>query len=213
MKPQALALLLLAVVLARAEDKPPPPAPDAAILAAIDKGRAAVAAGKAQDAVAHLHEAIRLIQETAIKGLAAFLPKRDKPWTMGEIDTSTGTWGTGKDAFQWAHTSRAYELEEQHVTVTISTSPQLIEAQRAGLEMLRNPQMRAMLQSDENRELEVVEADGWLGMVTTDAGGGSSVLAMHKKVMVSIDLAQGDAALAKEFWEAIDRKGLGEAVK
>ncbi|MGQ0613245.1 MAG: hypothetical protein ACT4PV_05850 [Planctomycetaceae bacterium] len=211
MNPKAALILLLPIAFAQGEEKPPPPA-DAALLAQVDKARAAIVAGKQQDAVPYLQEAIRFIQEAALKGITAFLPKRDKPWVMGEIESNTGTWGSGKEAYQWSQTSRTYERDEQRVVVTISTSPQLIEAQRAGLEMFRNPQMRAMLQQDEERTVEFIDADGWFGMLTTEREGGSSMIVLHKKVMVNLELATGSATLAREFWESIDRRGLAAAV-
>ncbi len=211
MNAKSALLLILPFTLAHGEEKPPPPA-DAPLIAQIDKARAAVVAGKPQDAVPHLQEAIRIIQEAALKGISAFLPRREKPWVVGEIESNSGTWGSGKEALQWSQTSRAYERDGLRVQVTISTSPQMIEAQRAGLEMLRNPQMRAMLQQDEDREVEFVDADGWFGMLTTEKEGGSSMVVLHKKVMVNVEFSPGNAMLAMEFWESIDRKGLAAAV-
>ncbi len=209
----ALLALPLLLVLALAGD---PPADGEAVLAAIDKGREAFKAGRDQEAIEQLQKAIGLIQAKAIKGLSAFLPARDeKEWDLGEIDTQTGNWGSGEQSFQWSQVQRSYTKkgaeEGTEVCVMISNSPQLIEAQRGMVVMLKDPAMRAMMAQGEQK-VDFIEEGDWLGMVTTE-NENCSALVFHTKIMVQIQVNRGDADLAKAFWKAMDRDGLAAATK
>jgi len=211
-------VLLLPFAFVLAGD-PPEGGDDAAVLAAIDKGRAAFVAGKHQEAVDLLQKAIGLIQEKALAGLASFLPGRDPAqWEMGEVDSVSGSWGAGKNAFQWTQVTRTYDRKGSEdglsVTVMISNSPQLVEAQRGMIEMLKNPAMRAMMtQGQEGQKIDLVEEGDWVGMLTTEAEGDASLQMFHKKITVQITVSPNDADVAKEFWKAIDRTKLAEAAK
>ena len=192
------------------------PTPEEAILSAIDKGREAFRGGKDQEAIESLQKAIGLIQKKGMKNLATFLPARDeKTWDMGEVDTQTGNWGSGEQSFQWSQVSRRYTKKGDEsgadVNVMISNSPQLIEAQRGMVQMLKDPAMRAMMQQGEQR-IEFIEEGGWLGMITTE-GEGCNAMIFHTKIMVQIQVSQGNADLAKDFWKVIDKDGLAAAQK
>ncbi len=206
--------LLFALVLAG----DPPAEGDPAIVAAIDKGREAFKAGKDQEAIENLQKAIGLIQAKAMKGLAAFLPSRDETqWEMGEVESQSGNWGSGETAFTWSQVSRRYTKKGgdggPEVNVMISNSPQLIEAQRGMVQMFKDPAMRAMMaQNQDGQKMDFIEEGGWLGMITTQKDS-CSVQVFHTKVMVQIEVTNGDDKLAKEFWAAIDRDGLGAASK
>ena len=211
-------VLLLPLALVLAGD-PPAAGDDAAVLASIDKGRAAFVAGNHQQAIEHLQAAIGLIQERALAGLASFLPARNPAqWEMGEVDSVSGNWGAGKSAFQWTQVTRTYDRKGAEdgpsVTVMISNSPQLIEAQRGMVEMLKNPDMRRMMtQAQEGQKIDVIEEGEWIGMITTEAEGDTDLQMFHKKVMVQISVSPNDEKLAREFWAAVDRAGLAAAVK
>jgi len=202
--------LLLAPILGQGDDS--------AVLAAIDKGREAVKSGKAQEAVEHLQRAIGLLQAMATKGLASFLPTRDeKVWEMGEVESQNGNWGAGEQAFQWSQVTRRYTKKETEggpeVTVMISNSPQIIQAQRASFEMFKDPAMRAMMnRANPDQKVEMIEEGEWLGILTTEKES-STALVLHKTVMVQIDVQQGDDKLAKEFWAAIPKAGLAAGTK
>jgi len=202
--------LLLAAVLAG------DPAED--VLAAIDKGREAFNAGKDQEAIEQLQKAIGLIQAKALKGLEAFLPTRDeREWEMGEIDSQSGNWGSGETAFVWSQVQRRYTKKGSddgpEVTVMITSWPQMIEGQRAMVQMYKDPAMRALLAQDPNApKMEFIEKDGWVAMVTKQEQD-CNVVAFHEKIMVQVQVNKPDDAIAKEFWGAMDAKGLGEATK
>jgi hypothetical protein len=205
----ALPLLFAPALAGDAED-------EAAVLAAIDKGREAFQAGKPQEAIESLQKAIGLIQAKAMRNLATFLPARDdKEWEMGEVDTQQGNWGSGEQSFQWTQVSRRYTKkgaeDGPEVNVMISNSPQIIEAQRAMLQMFKDPAMRAMMnQGNEGGKVDVIEDGEWLGMITVEEKRCSANI-VHKKVMVQIEAERGDEKLVKEFWAAVDKKGLAEA--
>lgn len=205
----ALPLLFGPAIAGDAED-------EAAVLAAIDKGREAFKAGKPQEAIESLQKAIGLIQAKAMKNLATFLPARDeKEWEMGEVDTQQGNWGSGEQSFQWTQVSRRYTKkgaeDGPEVNVMISNSPQIIEAQRAMLQMFKDPAMRAMMgQGNEGQKVDVIEDGEWLGMITVEKERCSANI-VHKKVMVQIEAERGDEKLVKEFWAAVDKAGLAEA--
>jgi hypothetical protein len=189
------------------------------ILAAIDQGREAFQAGKDQEAIAKLQKAIGLIQARAIQALGKFLPARDAAqWDAGEVESQAGNWGSGETAFQWSQVTRSYTKkgvdDGPQVSVMISNSPGMIEAQGAILQMLKDPAMRAMItQAQEGQKVEVVEDGAWLGMITTSEHT-CTLLAMHGKVMVQVEVRPGgDDKLAKEFWGALDRAGLAAATK
>jgi hypothetical protein len=205
----ALPLLL---VFALAGD---PPA-DEAVVAAIDKGREAFKAGRDQEAIEQLQKAIGLIQAKAMKGLEAFLPTRDaEKWEAGEIDSQSGNWGSGETAFTWSQVQRRYTKkgveDGPEVTVMITSWPQMIEGQRAMMQMYKDPAMRAMIGQDPNGpKMELIEKDGWVGMITTQ-NDDCSIVTLHEKIMVQVQVNKAETDIAKEFWDAMDRKGLGEA--
>lgn len=213
-----LTLFALPLLLALAVAGDPPAEGDEAVLAAIDKGREAFKAGRDQEAIENLQKAIGLIQAKAMKGLAAFLPSRDEAqWEMGEIDSQSGNWGSGETAFTWSQVQRRYTRrgvdDGPEVTVMISNSPQLIEAQRGMVQMLKDPAMRAMMaQAQGGQKIDFVEEGGWLGMITTE-NDRCNAMVFHAKVMVQVQVNRGDDKLAKEFWAAIDRDGLGGVSK
>ena len=212
-----LVLVSLPLLLALVVAGDPPPEGEAAILESIDKGRDAFKAGKHQDAIESLQKAIGLIQAIASKGLAAFLPTRDaEQWETGEVETQNGNWGSGESSFQWTQVSRRYtkkgEDDGPEVNVMISNSPQLIEAQRGMVQMLKDPAMRAMMAQSQEGKLYFIEEGGWLGMITTQKDDCSAQI-FHTKVMVQIEVTNGDDKLAKEFWAAIDKDGLAGASK
>lgn len=195
---------------------PPAPAGEAEVLENIDKGREAFKAGKSHEAIDHLQKAISLIQKASMANLATFLPTRDeKVWEMGEIESTGGNWGTGEGSFQWTQVSRRYTKkgveDGPEVTVQISNWPQMIEAQRAAFEPLRDPATRAMMAKlQPDVKLDFIDKDGWIGTITTQKEDCAACVT-HTKVIVTINANKGDDKLVKEFWDAMDSKALGEA--
>jgi len=184
-----------------------------AVLVLIDKGKAEVQAGRAQHAITHLQQAIHLLQAATRKGLAAFLPAVPKGWKADEPDSQSGSFGSGKDTIQWSLVQRTYRQEngEDDYDVQLTDSPQLVEGQRAAIEMFKNPEMRKMMEASGDTKFEVIEADGWAGTITSPNDSDTNLLAIHGSVLVTI--SGKDMALVKALWEAMDRKGLAGAKK
>jgi hypothetical protein len=205
----SLPLLLAPAIAGVAED-------EALVLAAIDKGREAFKAGKPQEAIENLQKAIGLIQAKGMRSLATFLPARDeKEWELGEVDTQQGNWGSGEQSFQWTQATRRYVKKNAEdgpeISVMITNSPQMIEPQRAMLQMMRDPAMRAaMNQGKDAQKVDMIEEGEWLGMITTEQDR-TTALVLHKKAMVQIEVHRGGDKIAREFWAAIDRNGLAAA--
>jgi len=213
-----LMLLSLPLVVAAALAGDTADSTDAKVLAAIDQAREAYKAGKPHDAIDQLQKAIGLIQAEAMKGLATFLPNRDeKECELGEVESQNGNWGSGEQAFQWSQVQRRYTKkgvdDGPEVTVLISNSPQIIEGQRAVLQMFKDPAMRAMMnQGNEGQKIDTIEDGDWFGTLTTQKDS-CTALVLGPKIMVQIESNKGDDKLVKEFWAAIDKKGLAEATK
>jgi len=65
--------------------------------------------------------------------------------------------------------------------------------------------MRAMMaQNQDGQKLDFIEEGDWLGD-DHDQKDSCSAQVFHTKVMVQIDVNNGDDKLAKEFWAAIDK--------
>jgi len=213
-----LALSLVAVALlpaARAEDEDAPQDNATLILSAIDKGREAYRAGKAQESIRHLQKAIKLIQQTAVRGLASFLPDLGEGWTADEPNTTSGSWNANGTDMQWTQVTRSYQHEERGLTldVTITNWPQMIQGVRAMVQMFKNPQMRAAMDGDKKKKHELVEGDGWTGLLITEGTRRTSFQTYNEDVMVTMEIGTGDAALVRSVWQGMDRRGLGESTR
>ncbi len=213
-----LALSLGALVLlpaARAEDEEAAPDHAAQILSAIDKGREAYRAGKAQESIRQLQTAIKLIQQTAVRGLASFLPDLGEGWTADEPNTTSGSWNANGTDTQWTQVTRSYHHEERGLTldVTITNWPQMIQGVRAMVQMFKNPQMRAAFEGDKKKKHELVEGDGWTGMLITEGNRRTSFQTFNEEVMVTMEVGTGDAAFLRGVWQRMDRRGLGESTR
>lgn len=210
---QALAVvigLLAALAIGQAqEDKKP----EAQVETLIQQGLEAYRAGQPQVAIQRLQKAIGLIQRSAEKGLASFLPEPAEGWKAEAPKSSSGNWGTGESAVQWTQASRRYKRESDglRVEVTISDSPQIIQGHLQALKAYQNPQMLQMMNQDPKRKIELLDADGWKGWRITEKGQGAQTMAVFRSVMVMIEVQGEDAKARDAFWEAVDRKGIAAA--
>ena len=204
-----IAVLLTGAILIAAEDKDP----KADALALIDKARAEVVAGDGQEAIDYLQKAIAAIQKTMEGGFVAFLPKPGEGWTAKEPESSSGNWGAGANAVQFTTVERTYirDADKLKMHVQITNAPQIVQAQGQALAMLKNPQMRAMLTQDPNTTVEFVDEDGWVGMWRAEKGSSLELIAVQGSVLVTMRARSEDLAMAKQFWQAFDRKGLAAA--
>ena len=223
MRITAYACLLVLIVVAfgpavtRAEDAPSDASP--AALALIDRGRAALVAGRAQEAIDSLQKAIGIIQATVAKTLSSFLVDAVGELEGDEVDVQSGAWGAGESGFQWNSATRTYrpapEAEASDpnlsVEVMISNSPQLLQVHKASLEVYGNPQMRALMERSGGVKIETIQDGPWEGIFLAKPGEGAQALAFTGSLMLQIQSSAGDLDLVKRFWKAIDTAGLAKA--
>ncbi len=185
--------------------------PKEAALAQIDQGRAALTAGRTQAAIDHLQKAIFLLQQMATRNLASCLPAVPEGWKGGDPETNSGSWGSGEGAFQWNSASRTYTRESDGVRVEImlSSSPQLVESQKAMLKIYEDPQMRKMMNRDPNQKIEMVEKDGWKGISIIQEGRDATIAAFRGKTMFTLSVSNGEEAILANFWNGMKFSDLG----
>jgi len=177
------------------------------------KGLAAHKAGKVQDAIAALQEAVLLLQKSQEKGLAKFLPKAPAGWKGGEVESSSGAVGTGEGGATFTTLTQTFTRIEDEVTAaaTLSTSNQLIEAHKAMAESYSNPQVLAMMNQDPDVQVKLISQDGWAGWIMVRKGDSAQAMAMSSGCMVSVQLDKPDEAALTALWNTIDLKGLARA--
>jgi hypothetical protein len=181
----------------------------------IQAGWASYKAGRPQDAIQHLQQAIGLIQKQSQKDLTTFLPKPGKGWKADEPDVDSGNWGSGGQSFQFNVITQTYtrEADGREVEVVLTNSPQMVMGQKQAAEVFKNPQMRAMLQKDPNQKYELIEEGKWFGLLHVEKGESARIIAFIGKLMVTISTDADDEKLVREFWASLDRAGLEAASK
>ncbi|GEM_PF-5438116 len=179
----------------------------------VNRGLEAYRAGRKQEAADLLQKAASLVQKEGAQGLASFLPPAPEGWTREEIDSQSGTWGSGGEAFQWTQAAVDYHHGEDHVRLTFSSSPQLIEAQRAMVDMMQNEQYRKAMNMDPNRSVDLFNRDGWAGMTQIEKGGDASIMAFTDKLMCQIEVQSGAEELLGQFADLLDWAGLAASAR
>lgn len=187
-----------------------PPAPADEVR---DKSEAAIRAwegGRADEAIELFHDAIAAIQSRTEAGLAKALPDRVGTYTGGDVESASGNWGSGEESFQWITATRRYTAADGggRVNVTLSTSPQLVQGQRSMLATFRNPQMLAMMNTTPGKRVDLVEEAGFAGWVVVESGRSAQMTAVGEKLMLTIDVPDGDAAALAAFRAAIPLSAL-----
>ena len=210
----SLVVVFLAFGFARAEEEDKPD-PTKAALTHIDQGKEALLAGDSEAALEHLQKAIGLIQQTVEKKLETFLPKALEGWTRGDVNTSSGSWGSGEGTFQMTTATCEYTHKEteRQISVQVSNSPQLLMGLKQMIEMFGNEQYRAMMAANANMKLEEVSAGGFKAWLMVDKEGSAQVMAAAEKIMVQVEGDAEDAAAVKAYWSAIDHEGLAGSGK
>jgi hypothetical protein len=192
-------------------------AEEADVEALVRKAMEAYRAGRKHDAVDLLTKAANLIQKEGERGLVAFLPAAPEGWRREEVQSSSGTWGSGESAFQWTQVDVEYvrgeEEEQVRVKVSISSSPVVVQAQKPMVDMLRNEQYLAMVNQDPDRKMKVFTKDGWNGFTVVEKEGSASLTALTEKLVCNIEAPSGDARLLGQFIGLLDWRGLGESVR
>lgn len=169
--------------------------------------------GNKGEAADLLQKATSLIQKEAEVGLVGFLPPAPEGWERNEVDSESGTWGAGRQVFQWMQASVEYLRGDTVVRLTISSSPQLIEAQRSMVEMMQSEEYRNAMNMDPSHKVNLFQRDEWSGVDQVDKNGGVSRIALTKKLLCHIEITRGDAATLEQFSNLIDWKALAESVR
>ncbi|MGH2571074.1 MAG: hypothetical protein ACRDGR_07605 [bacterium] len=173
-----------------------------------DKGLAAIEAweaGRPEDAITLFQEAIGVIQGGTEAGLSRALPDRAGEYVGGEVESASGTWGSGAKSVPWISATRRYEVPGtgRRVAVTLSTSPELVRAQRAKLATYDDPETLATMNTAPGRKVELVAESGFRGWTTVEAGKEAHMTAVGEKLLMTIDVPDGDAAALAAFRAAI----------
>jgi hypothetical protein len=176
----------------------------------INSGLKAYKEGKLNEAVSQLQAAISAIQATLQKSMSAIFPKAPEGFEAGEIDTSAGSTSSGGSSFAVINLSRTYTSKADNgpsVTITLTSSKEMIAAQKAMLETLKSPEMvKAMQASGET--FKPVEQDGWVGMRHISKEGPAEIIVFSKTCMLNVKVDKADAKTLDQFWKLIDLKSL-----
>ena len=214
------ALLTCGVLMAAGPANPsatPAPAKPAAeaskqVEALVTKALADYKAGRGEQAITGLQEAIALIQKETGKNLEAFLPKVPEGWEAGDIHTDSGSMqNVAGQPLQWTTAERSYtrKSDELGVQVQLTSSPLLVGAmQEMAKSYKQNAQMLKMMAQGGNK-IELIETGGWTGwrMITKDSD--ASMVMVKGGLMLTVQVETDDEAALSLFAKAIDTKALG----
>ncbi len=208
----SLALAVSALVAAEA-----PKGEDAEKL--INNGLKAYKDGKLNEAIAQLQAAIAAMQATQQKSLAGVFPKAPAGFEAGEIDSSAGSTNAGGSSMAIVNLSRTYTSKAENgptVTITLTSSKDLIAAQKGMLEALKNPEMVKAMQAS-GATFKLFEQDGWAGWRHVEKDGQAEIIVFGKTCMLSVKVDKSDEKTLDLFWKLIDLKSVpaesGEAKK
>ncbi len=207
------ALMLVSVsatLLIGADPKKPDP-----VEALITRALAAHKAGKTQQAVADLQQAVTLMQKSLQAGLASFFPKAPAGWEAGKIDSSTMAAASGADRTSWTTLTRKYVRKADKLAVTVSmiNAPHLIQAQQTAAAMYRNPQMLQRMNQNPKQRISLVSAPGWTGWKVVQVGRRAQVTAFCSGCLLSVKVPKDDEKALDAIWKGVDLKGLAAATK
>lgn len=169
--------------------------------------------GKKNEAADLLQKAASIIQKEGEQGFATFAPAAPEGWTRGEVQSDSGTWGSSGQTFQWMQVSAEYTKGDTQLTLTISSSPQLLEAQKGMVTMMQNEQYLKAMNMDPDRKVTVFSRDGWSGWTEVEKEGRVSRFAITDKLMCQLEMPAGDEATINQFSDLLDWKGLAGAVR
>lgn len=169
--------------------------------------------GRKQEAADLLQKAAGLIQKEGERGFASFLPPAGDGWERGEVDSQSGTWGSGGQTYQWTQVSADYTKGDARVEISISSSPQLIEAQKAMAEMVKDEGYRAAMMADGEQKIDLFTRDGWSGWTQVEKDGNATRWAISEKLMIQIEVSGGDEATLNRFSDQLDWAGLAASAR
>jgi hypothetical protein len=214
-------LCFVAAVVPAVEKAPVRKKTSAEIEGMIAKGLAAYKAGKNQEAIEALQQAVAAIQKTQQQGLVAFLPEAPAGWEAGKIDSGSVGAITGEDGQTYSaiNLSRKYtrkgeadDDKQTQVTVTVHSQKEMIEAAKGMAEAYKNPQFITMMESAGKIKFTAIDQNGWSGWKIVSAeGNDATATAFCGDLMLTVQVNKPDGKTLDLFWKAIDLKGLAGA--
>ena len=214
------ALLVVGVSLAMGSGRVFGQSADKDVEAKIESALKAYRSGQTGEAMSSLQEAIAMIQKSTEKGLAAFFPKAPEGWDASKLDSqSLSTGGSDNGGGSWTTLSQNFTRKKDplKVTVTLTNSPQLIQAQKGMLAAFKNPEMLKALNADPNHQVKLIEQSGWVGLrqITKGKGqddkGKGEIAVYSDSCVLTLQVDSDDQAVLDTFWKSIDLKGLAAA--
>lgn len=170
--------------------------------------------GKIQDAINALQEAVALLQKSQEKGIASFFPKAPDGWKAGEVKSDSSTAGSGGEAFSVSASSCEYTgKDNSNVKISLFTSPQMVEGQKAAVAALKDPQTLAAMNAGPDTKISMIDKDGWVGLRSIEKNSSAaSIVAFAGQTMLEIRVNKADEKTLELFFSAINLKGLAAAV-
>jgi hypothetical protein len=183
------------------------------VQAVVSKALDAYKEGRTQEAISQLQQAIAIMQQSQQTGMASFFPKPPDGFEAGQVDSQSATFGSGKQAGSYTHVSRVYTRKSDDLTVTVSLtdSPELIQAQKMVAEQFKNPSAVAAMNQNPDVVIKTLQGDGWFGWMTVNKKSDAQVTAFCNGCVLSINVNKPDQQVVEIFWQGINLKGLAAA--
>lgn len=177
----------------------------------INNGLKAYKDGKISEAISQLQSAIAAMQASQQKGLTGVFPNAPDGWEAGEIDSSSGASSSGSGNFAIVTLTRNYtpkgDANGPRLTMTLTSSKELIAAQQAMVAAFKDPQtLKAMQAAGAN--IKTIDQDGWTGWRHSEKGQGSELTVFSKTYMLSLRVDKEDDKTLDLFWKLIDLKSI-----
>ncbi|UCG53394.1 MAG: hypothetical protein JSW58_07530 [Candidatus Latescibacterota bacterium] len=189
-------------------------AADDDITALVDSGRTALAEGNYQEALDLFQQVVQKIQAMVSQSFEQFLPGALTGWTAGEIESQSWAGTTGEGSHRMTHLTREYtrEKDDARCTINITNWPHLVQGFQQSMQAYK--QMEQLMSADPRMQVEVDSKDEWTILKVVDSTEKTVQLsAVHKKLMVSIEVDKEEVAVAEEYLGKINLTGLAGAAK
>ncbi|MCJ7543278.1 MAG: hypothetical protein MUP47_01725, partial [Phycisphaerae bacterium] len=118
--------------------------------------------------------------------------------------------GTGEGGATYTQLTQRFTRKQDGATATVSltSSNQLIDAQKPLAESYKNPEFLRMANLDPNMKVKLIDQDGWTGWIVIQKEGDAQATALHSGYLLTVQVDKPDEAALDIFWKAIDLKGL-----
>jgi hypothetical protein len=176
----------------------------------INKGLKAYKDGKTEEAIASLQAAIAAMQKSQEKGMATIFPAAPDGWEAGKIDSGSMSGASGGEStVSWTNISRRYTnkaKEDLTVTIALTNSDKMVEAQKGIVEAYKNPQVLAAMNASGKIAIKPIDKSGWAGfsVVNKESGGDATLMVFKAGYCLHIAVNKGDADTLELFWKAVN---------